>query len=85
MEASLPRVLVNIWAVISTRRAAITAAGRAEAAAHNASDQAIAAAAAVSVVADKVAEVHLATNGMKAALEDAAFARGRLEGQADKV
>ena len=78
-------VLVNIWAVISARRAAIAAAGRAENAAHNASNQAMEATAAIVGVATKVDEVHAATNGMKLSLEDAAFARGKLEGQADKL
>ncbi len=76
-------VLVNIWQVVSAKRAAIAASERAEAAAHNASTQAVAAAVAVAVVAEEVKDVKATTNGMRAALEDAAFARGRLEGQAD--
>jgi hypothetical protein len=76
-------VLVNIWQVVSAKRAAVAAAGRAEDAATNAAAHAVVAAEAVAVVAQRVEEVHAATNGMKAALEDAAFARGRLEGLAD--
>ncbi len=76
-------VLVNIWQVISAKRAAVQAAGRAEDAADNAAKHAVIAAEAVAVVAQRVEEVHVATNGMKAQLEDAAFARGLLEGQTD--
>jgi hypothetical protein len=76
-------VLVNIWQVISAKRAAMAAAGRAEDAAANAAAHAGVVAEAVAVVAQRVEEVHVATNGMKSALEDAAFARGKLEGQAD--
>lgn len=77
-------VIVNIWQVISAKRAAVSAAGRAEDAARDASTHAVAAAQAVAVVAERVEEVHVATNGMKAALEDAAFARGKLAGEANK-
>jgi hypothetical protein len=77
-------VLVNIWQVISAKRAAIQAAGRAEDAAAMAARHTVVVADKVAEVARRVEEVHVATNGMKTQLEDAAFARGLLEGQADQ-
>lgn len=77
-------VLVNIWQVISAKRAAMRAAGRAEEAAMQAARHTVVVADRVAEVAQRVEEVHVATNGMKAQLEDAAFARGLLEGQTDQ-
>jgi hypothetical protein len=77
-------VLVNIWQVVSAKRAAIQAAARAEAAAMQAAQHTVVVADRVAEVAQRVEEVHVATNGMKAQLEDAAFARGRLEGHSDR-
>ena len=62
---------------------ALAAADRAQEAAALAATHATKVAEKVAIVAERVEDVHLATNGMKAALEDAAFARGKLEGKAE--
>jgi hypothetical protein len=77
-------VLVNIWQVVSAKRAAIQAASRAEAAAMQAAQHTVIVADRVAEVAQRVEDVHVATNGMKAQLEAAAFARGLLEGQTEQ-